>query len=51
MKQTAIGYTLPISTVGERCHAFVPHLLPPQPPLQINANWDDLIDNTLMALG
>jgi Fic family protein len=51
MKRTPIGYTLPISTVGERCHAFVPHPLPPQPPLQINDDLHDLIDNTLIALG
>jgi len=35
MKRTQIGYSLPISTVGEQCHAFVPHPLPPQQPLQI----------------
>lgn len=51
MKRTPIGYTLPISTVGERCHAFVPHALPPQPPLQINGDLQALIDSTLIELG
>jgi Fic family protein len=51
MKRTRTGDTLTISTVGERCDAFIPHPLPPQPPLQIDGNLRDLIDNTLIALG
>jgi len=51
MKRTSIGHIQKISTVGEQCHAFVPHPLPPQPPLQINGDLRDLIDETLIALG
>ncbi|MCK5717606.1 MAG: Fic family protein [Thiomargarita sp.] len=52
MKRTKTGFSLPISTVGERCHAFIPHPLPPtKPPLHISDELRELIDNTLMALG
>ncbi|EDN68207.1 Filamentation induced by cAMP protein Fic [Beggiatoa sp. PS] len=51
MKRNKTGDFLPISTVEEPYHAFVPHPLPPQPPLQIDAQLQDLMDQSLMALG
>jgi Fic family protein len=40
-----------IATVGERCQAFVPAPLPPQPELRIEGDLRELLDQTLLALG
>ncbi len=37
MNRGITGYKLPISLVGEPCHAFVPNPLPPAPPVAWNA--------------
>jgi Fic family protein len=41
-----------ISTVGgETCRAFVPHPLPPNPPLNLDGEIHELEDTALLALG
>ncbi len=41
-----------ISTAGgETCHAFIPYPLPPNPPLNIDAELNELEDNALLSLG
>jgi Fic family protein len=45
------GHYQTISTVGETCRACLPLPLPPYPPLQIDAQRQDLIDRALLALG
>lgn len=37
MNRGTTSYKWPISSVGEPCHAFVPHPLPPEPPVAWNA--------------
>jgi Fic family protein len=52
MKRGSTGEYVLISTVGnEPVRAFVPHPLPPDPPLQIDSRLRDLLDNALLALG
>jgi Fic family protein len=51
MKRRRTGQYRTISTVGERCRAFVPDPLPPKQPLQIDPTLGDLIDRALLALG
>lgn len=36
MKRGPTGYYFPVSTLGETCRAFVPHPLPPNPPLDLD---------------
>jgi len=51
MKRKQIGYYEVISTVGEKCKAFVPQPLPPVPPIQIDGKLRDLLDKAMIALG
>ncbi len=52
MRRGSSGDYVTVSTVGdERVSAFVPHPLPPVPPLAIDDNLRDLIDRSLLALG
>jgi Fic family protein len=48
MNRGSTGYKLPISTVGEPCFAFVPHPLPPTPPVVWNAT---LFQRASVSLG
>lgn len=41
------GHPAPISFVGEKCFAFVPKPLPPEPPLQ----WDDTLHGSNQRAG
>ena len=51
MKRGATG-TYERSTVGgEAVRAFVPHPLPPKPPLELSAQVRDRLDSALIALG
>ena len=48
MERGPSGIQLPISFVGEKCSAFVPHPLPPQPPVQ----WNILLkERATVAIG
>lgn len=51
MKRTNTGQYITISTVGEKCKAFIPAPLPPKPDMHITPYLRDLIDQTLLALG
>ena len=51
MKRKSIGHYEIISTVGEKCKAFVPQPLPPSPPVQIDGELRDLLDQAMIALG
>lgn len=51
LKRKKTGRYVTVSTVGEKCRAFVPDPLPPKPPLQITPKLQDAIDRALLALG
>lgn len=51
MKREKTGYEVVVSTVGERCKAFVPDTLPPNPPLNIEPALQEKIHRALLALG
>jgi Fic family protein len=51
MNRTDTGYYVTISTVGEKCKAFIPHPLPPKPPLEISDKLQNIIDQALLTLG
>lgn len=51
MRRGLTGYHLPISTLGESCRAFVPHPLPPEPPLQLDEHLLALAQDAAVALG
>ena len=52
MVQRTTGHHVPISTVGgEKCQAFVPNTLPPNPPLKISTALQQQLDKALVALG
>lgn len=51
MKRNQTGYYVTISTLGEPCQAFVPHPLPPDPPLQLDESLHDLLHRAILALG
>lgn len=51
MKREKTGYEVAVSTAGERCMAFVPAPLPPNPPLNITPVLREKIDRALLALG
>ncbi|MFA5057896.1 MAG: Fic family protein [Opitutaceae bacterium] len=45
MKRGPTGYQVPVAMVGERCTAFVPKPLPPEPALL----WDDELQNAFQS--
>ncbi len=51
MNRGLTGYYFPVSIRGETCRAFVPHPLPPTPPLALGPDFTDLYDNAALALG
>jgi Fic family protein len=52
MRRGVTGNWLTISTVGdESVQAFVPHPLPPEPPLEITGSIRQVLENALVALG
>ncbi|HCE43835.1 MAG TPA: cell filamentation protein Fic [Lentisphaeria bacterium] len=51
MKRNSTGEYVINSTVGETVKSFVPHPLPPNPPLDIQPFLQDSIDQAHMALG
>lgn len=51
MQRGPTGYLTPISTVGETARAFVPHPLPPMPPLALEGELDSLLDAAATAIG
>lgn len=52
MKRRETGKYVIISTVGEKCQAFVPDPLPPKnPPLDVTGTARGQMDEALMALG
>ncbi|MBI3951193.1 MAG: Fic family protein [Acidobacteria bacterium] len=51
MKREQTGYYVSISTLGERYEAFVPHPLPPDPPLQLDEGLHELLQRAVLALG
>ncbi len=51
MKRGLTGHFVPISTLGETCQAFVPHPLPPAPPLQLDEGLHTLAQYAALALG
>jgi Fic family protein len=42
---------LPSTAAGEKARAFVPYPLPPKPPLQFDAELQELIERATLALG
>ncbi len=52
MQRGLTGHYVPISTVGaEKCQAFVPRSLPPDPPLHLDFCLQDLLERATLALG
>jgi Fic family protein len=51
MHRGLTGHYVPISTVGEHAKAFVPHPLPPVPPVQVDGELGTLLDAASTALG
>lgn len=52
MKRTNTGEYFVISRAGgEICRAFVPHPLPPQPPLELTGELREKMDGALISLG
>jgi Fic family protein len=52
MKRGLTGHYIPISSAGaEKCRAFVPHPLPPNPPIQLDMSLQDLMERATLALG
>src|SRR5467141_1464310 len=52
MQRALTGHYVPLpSATGETAQAFVPHPLPPEPPLQLAAELQELIEKATLALG
>ncbi len=51
MKRNVTGRYENLSVVGEKVRAFVPHPLPPEPPLEISSNRQKLLERAELALG
>ena len=51
MQRGPTGYFSTISTVGEPARAFIPHPLPPEPPLQLDGELGSLLDSASIAIG
>ena len=51
MHRGLTGHYVPISTVGEHAKAFVPHPLPPVPPVYVDGELGTLLDAASTALG
>jgi Fic family protein len=51
MQRGLTGHYVPISTAGESARAFVPHPLPPDPPVNVDGELGTLLDAASTALG
>lgn len=52
MKRGLTGHYTPLpSAGGEKARAFVPNPLPPMPPLELDAEIQELIQNAMLAVG
>ncbi|AKH62729.1 MULTISPECIES: Fic family protein [Photorhabdus] len=51
MQRGSTGHYVPSITGGVACQAFVPHPLPPVPPLDINSKLQRRINEAMLALG
>jgi Fic family protein len=52
MQRGSTGKYVVISTLGEEIiRAFIPHPLPPKPPLEIDESLRDVLDHALLTLG
>src|SRR6266481_1109680 len=52
MKRGLTGHYVPLpSATGENARAFVPNPLPPRPPLELDAEIQELIEKAMLALG
>lgn len=51
MRRGLTGHLVPLPMAGERCRAFVPNPLPPEPPLVLDDDLLDLLARANLALG
>lgn len=51
MQRGPTGTYFPVSSAGEKVRAFVPHPLPPDPPLELDGDLGTLLDNASTAIG
>ena len=51
MERGLTGYYVTNKNFGETVRAFVPHPLPPEPPLVIDGDLDDLLESAAVAVG
>ena len=51
MERGLTGYYVPNKTFGETVRAFVPHPLPPEPPLAMDGDLGELLESAAVAVG
>jgi Fic family protein len=51
MKRGSTGYQLPIASNEEVCRAFIPHPLPPNPPLVLDEHLHEILHQATLSLG
>ncbi len=51
MKRALTGHFVPVPSAGEKCQAFVPHPLPPDPSLQLDGDLQELMYHAVLSLG
>lgn len=51
MHRGPTGHFVPISSTGETARAFIPHALPPDPPLDLDGGLGTLLDAASTAIG
>lgn len=51
MERGLAGYYVPNKTFGETVRAFVPHPLPPDPPLATDGDLGELLESAAVAVG
>ncbi|ACB74283.1 Fic family protein [Opitutus terrae] len=51
MERGPTGYQVPVSFVGERCFAFTPNPLPPNPPVEWTPSLSRMAERASVALG
>jgi hypothetical protein len=51
MRRGMTGKQVEVSTVGEKCQAFIPDPLPPHPAIEYDTELRNRMDKTMLALG
>ncbi len=51
MNRGLTGHFVPVSTLGEQCHAFVPSPLPPTPAITLDESLHEQLQDASLAIG